>query len=107
MSDWPRRLLLFGGSADMALRGDTWAWDGTEWTEVMATGPRARFVSLMTDTRLGGILLQGGHGVDGNDGGFLADTWHWDGTAWSEVATSRRTATSASAASSAAMPSVS
>ena len=79
------RLLLFGGSVDMELRGDTWAWDGTEWTEVATTGPRARFVSLMTDTRLGGILMQGGHWVDGNDGGFLADTWFWDGTAWAEV----------------------
>lgn len=80
-----RRLLLFGGSVDQALRGDTWAWDGTTWSEVATTGPQARFVSLMTDTRPGGILLQGGHWVDGNDGGFLADTWHWDGASWSDV----------------------
>jgi hypothetical protein len=79
------RLLLFGGSVGMELRGDTWAWDGTEWTEVAAIGPQARFVSLMTDTRLGGILLQGGHWVDGNDGGFLADTWFWNGSVWAEV----------------------
>ena len=42
----------------------------------------------MTEDRSGdgGVLLHGGHWVDGNDGGFLEDTWRWDGEAWMEVA---------------------
>jgi hypothetical protein len=78
------RLLLFGGAVDFEQLPDTWAWDGTSWTQVATSGPPARFVSLMTDVRLGGILLQGGHWVNGNDGGFYADTWSWDGVAWTE-----------------------
>ncbi len=83
--DAGERMLLFGGAAGFDQRADTWAWDGTEWAEVAADGPTPRFVSLMTDTRFGGILLHGGHWVDGNEGGFLADTWAWDGTEWELV----------------------
>ena len=55
--------------------------DRSAWTEVADTGPRPRFVNLMTEDRSGGsdVILQGGHWVEGNDGGFLDDTWRWDG----------------------------
>ena len=82
------RMLLFGGAVAFEQQGDTWAWDGeTEtWERVTQDGPRPRFVSLMTEDRAtGDVLLQGGHWVDGNDGDFLADTWRWDGAAWTEV----------------------
>ncbi len=74
------RMLLFGGAVGFEQRADTWAWDGETWSLVTQTGPRPRFVSLMTEDRAtGDVLLQGGHWVDGNDGDFLADTWRWDG----------------------------
>jgi hypothetical protein len=80
------RMLLFGGAVGSEQLGDTWAWDGATWTQVADSGPRPRFVSLMTEDRdTGDILLQGGHWVDGNEGDFLADTWRWDGDAWVEV----------------------
>jgi hypothetical protein len=83
-----RRMLLFSGGANGEHPPDTWTWSGTGWEQVAETGPRPRFASLMTEDRsgAGGVLLQGGHWVDGNDGGFLDDTWHWDGDAWTEVA---------------------
>ena len=82
------RMLLFGGALAFEQRGDTWAWDGKTWDPVAEVGPRPRFISLMAEDRAtGDVLLQGGHWVDGNEGDFLADTWRWDGAAWTEVAT--------------------
>ena len=81
------RMILFGGADRSGQRADTWAWDGETWSLVAESGPRPRFVSLMTEDRAtGDVLLQGGHWVDGNDGGFLADTWRWDGDAWIQIA---------------------
>ena len=81
------RLLLFGGAVDRVQPDDTWAWDGTSWEAIASSGPpRPRFVSLMTQDRAaGGILLQGGHWVDGDAGDFLADTWRWRDGTWVEV----------------------
>ena len=80
------KLVLFGGSVGSDQQADTWTWDGTTWSLVAETGPRPRFVSLMTEDRAtGGIVLQGGHWVDGDDGDFLADTWRWDDGAWQEA----------------------
>ncbi|HSK53016.1 MAG TPA: kelch repeat-containing protein [Clostridia bacterium] len=80
------RMVLFGGALGPEQRADTWAWDGRSWERVADTGPRPRFVSLLAEDRAtGDILLQGGHWVDGDDGGFLADTWLWDGAAWREA----------------------
>lgn len=80
-------MLLFGGSVGTDQRGDTWTWDGTTWSLVSETGPPPRFVSLMAEDRAtDGIVLHGGHWVDGNDGDFLSDTWVWDDGAWHEAA---------------------
>ena len=80
-------MLLFGGAVGFEQRADTWAWDGETWSLVTQTGPRPRFVSLMTEDRAtGDVLLQGGHWVAGNDGDFLADTWRWDTDTWIEIA---------------------
>ena len=82
------QMLLFGGASDDGLQSATWSWSGTTWMQVADSGPRARFVNLMTDDRTGdgGVLLQGGHWVEGNGGGNLEDTWRWDGEAWTEAA---------------------
>ena len=81
------RMLLFGGAVAFEQRADTWAWDGETWSLVTQTGPRPRFISLMTEDRAtGDVLVQGGHWVAGNDGDFLADTWRWDTDTWIEIA---------------------
>jgi hypothetical protein len=78
-------LLLFGGAVEFDMQADTWTWDGTTWTQVATSGPPPRFTSLMTAQGDGDVILQGGHWVDGNDGGFYDDTWRWDGQTWTEV----------------------
>ena len=79
-------MVLFGGAIGPVQQADTWAWDGAGWERIADAGPRPRFVSLMTEDRSNdGILLHGGHWVDGNDGDFLADTWRWGDGAWDEV----------------------
>jgi hypothetical protein len=70
------RLILFGGSSQSADLDDTWAWDGSSWTQLNVTGPSAR------DTAVGGkvgsnIVLFGGDGE-------LSDTWIWDGSSWTQ-----------------------
>ena len=82
-----RTMVLFGGAVDGEQLSDTWSWNGQGWERIAEAGPSPRFVSLMAEDRsIDGILLQGGHWVDGNDGDFLADTWRWSDGAWVEVA---------------------
>lgn len=89
------RMLLFGGAENGTLHGDTWTWSGTAWEQIAVSGPRPRFVNLMAEYRNpplapgepsgGYVLLQGGHWVEGDDGGNLEDTWQWDGEIWTEL----------------------
>ena len=77
------QVLLFGGSNGSNLN-DTWAWNGTTWTEVATTGPSARDNAQMAyDPATGQVIMYGGY-----SGGALGDTWAWNGTTWTEVATS-------------------
>jgi len=80
-------VVLFGGddgqSQASTLFGDTWAWDGTGWTQLATTnqGPGARTRPAMVHLPDGGVLLHGGT-VDTTAKG---DTWAWDGTTWSKL----------------------
>src|SRR5262245_40547835 len=78
------RVVLFGGeSAAAALIGDTWEWDGQEWTQQEDTGPAARKVRAMAyDSVRNRMVLFGG---DAGSGSGLGDTWEWDGTTWTQV----------------------
>ena len=91
------QVMLFGGLGSAANLNDTWAWDGTAWTQVAdaadagctttCTGsPRARAASMMAyDPASNQLILFGG---DGGGIGFLNDTWNWNGTTWTQVADS-------------------
>jgi hypothetical protein len=80
-----QRTLLFGGLVDTgssgALQpvGDTWEWDGTNWTQVADTGPTARYGAAMTSS--GGTLIL--HG--GKSDLSLGDTWQWTDGSWSKL----------------------
>ena len=85
-------VLLYGGQgADphgtfTQLLGDTWVWNGTEWTElhpVNHPSPRAGH-SLAFDAARGEVVLFGGDETDSLDmqGPYLNDTWVWNGTDW-------------------------
>jgi hypothetical protein len=70
--------VLFGGVDDESnYLGDTWAWDGIDWTERTAEGPSPRVLPAMTFDEVRGVTVL--HG--GNFG--MYETWEWDGTSWS------------------------
>lgn len=79
------RLLLFGGiDAQGTYLSDTWAFDGSEWTELAPTqspAPRA-FATGGHDYERNGVILFGG--VD--DNGVRADTWSFNED-WTPIST--------------------
>ena len=82
-----RRVVLFGGQAfggagEITLLGDTWEWDGTEWTQRDDVGPSRRAGATMAYDPVGARLLLFG----GFDGALRDDTWGWDGSHWKQIA---------------------
>lgn len=78
-----RAVLVAGGRAGEYFV-DTWEWDGRSWTERKVDGPSRRAVAAMA-TLQGKVLLFGGVVyVGGGMYEYLADTWEWDGTTWTE-----------------------
>jgi N-acetylneuraminic acid mutarotase len=83
------QLVLFGGygspSPDALSQslGDTWTWDGAQWTKREVPGPPPRDGAVMAP--LGGELVLFG-GMDRDGYTFYGDTWTWDGAAWTALA---------------------
>jgi len=80
-------LVLFGGLPDIGIptapNGETWVWDGTNWTQrfpVNSPSPRSLH-GLAYDSVSQQVVLFGG--ADGVDNGLANDTWFWNGTNWS------------------------
>ena len=68
-------VVLFGGWGSSGNMGDTWLWNGANWTKPnLTTIPPARHMAAMTSFRIG-VLLFGG------DGGG-SDTWEWSVGKW-------------------------
>ncbi len=82
-------LVLFGGfnygsSGTGAYYSDTWAWNGTAWTQVNVAGPPGRCDSMMAP--LGGkLVLFGGFSANGSSFTNYGDTWTFDGSAWTQL----------------------
>lgn len=77
-------MVLFGGvGAGGVVLGDTWEFDGTNWSARPAIhGPSARRGHAMAyDAALGVVTLVGGY--DGVRS--CADAWNWDGEAWTRI----------------------
>jgi len=78
--------MLYGGrvSSPSVVLGDTWEWDGTDWTRRMPTTspPLRDQPGLSFDTRRGRAVLFGGLVGQFPYFGYLTDTWDWDGTNW-------------------------
>jgi len=74
--------LLFGGSTNYQVYGDTWAWRNG-WGQLSpAVSPPARTNAGMAyDPTTGTVVLFGGQDVNGN---LFNDTWIWDGVTWTE-----------------------
>jgi hypothetical protein len=76
-------VVLFGGTPDgSTVLGDTWTWDGSNWTlQTPAASPSARGGAVMaTDPATGHVVLFGGDSTGGST--LLGDTWTWDGSNW-------------------------
>lgn len=77
------RVVLFGGSDGSALQASVWEWDGSNWerkTPTSSSNPKARQdMAMAYDSARARVVLYGGY--DGTS--YLADTWEWDGAAWS------------------------
>jgi hypothetical protein len=84
------RVILFGGSdvVGTTVRGDTWEYDGTAWTQLQpVTNPPARKSTQMTyDPSRNKVVLFGGTGSSGE---YFHDLWELDVTAsgatWTQV----------------------
>ena len=87
--DAAHQLVLFGGGVDVPL-GDTWVRSGDDptWQRVAAgqQSPAARTLANMCyDAEREVVVMFGGTTEDlaALDGGYLNDTWEWNGVAWS------------------------
>ena len=87
--------VLFGGhdwmfflSAGGGQYGDTWTWDGTDWTqESPANSPagRARHAMAYDGATDNVILFSGTSTQDLTTGGLFSDMWSWDGSNWTQL----------------------
>ena len=53
-----RAVVLFGGSG--GLLGDTWSWNGRDWTRLRVPPAPGRFNTVSASDR-GSVILFGGH----------------------------------------------
>lgn len=72
------KTVLFGGvfftNYNANYLGDTWEWNGSNWSQVAVAGPAARNGHAMAyDSRRGRTVLFGGSG----SGGSFGDTWEF------------------------------
>jgi hypothetical protein len=82
------RLVVFGTSMEGYLQTATWEWDGATFTDVSASAspnerPNARHRPQMVfDHERERVVLVGGTSSAGRK---WADTWEWDGAAWTKA----------------------
>jgi hypothetical protein len=79
------QVVLFGGLSGGAVSGDTWVWNGTDWTQQFpAHSPSARQLAPTAfDMATGQLVLFGGVS-DLSGTVVLGDTWVWNGTDWTQ-----------------------
>jgi hypothetical protein len=80
-------VILYGGliedQAEGREGGDTWAWDGTDWTEVdHGPGAPGAREGLRLVTAENQVLLFGGRVANVQ---YYGDAWTWTGKAWSRL----------------------
>ena len=81
-------VVLFGGFVPSGLdTNEVWEWDGVNWTLRTMTGaaPVARGAHRMVwDDSRGACVVVGGFSTP--QGTTLADVWQWDGSGWTQLA---------------------
>jgi cysteine-rich repeat protein len=78
------RIVLFGGQSQTGLYGDAWTWGGTTWSPLMSQPrPDPRYSATMAyDVARRQLVLFGGERIGYV---YFADTWLWDGIAWTQA----------------------
>jgi hypothetical protein len=83
-----QKVIMFGGwkesQLDQDILGDTWEYDGTDWTLIntpIAPAPRSN-MKLVYAPNLGGVLLFGGIG---RDSVHYNDTWLYNEQGWRQL----------------------
>jgi hypothetical protein len=79
-------VVLYGGVQDFlggAIFGDTWKWDGSNWTEVRldVRPPKRDGMAMAYSPALDQVVMFGGTAYGA---AWYDDTWIWDGSAWTE-----------------------
>lgn len=79
-------VIMYGGAGYQAgYLGDTWTWDGTNWTQQQPTSsPSPRRSPQAYDESTSTVILFGGDDAAGN---HYNETWSWDGTTWTQIST--------------------
>jgi hypothetical protein len=85
-----KQVLLFGGfTQGYVYYGDTWTYDGFDWTQQQPTTlpPPRCDNALVFDPSLKSVVLFGGLAgpCESCDEGRLNDTWLWGGTNWTQA----------------------
>lgn len=80
-------LVLYGGSSTSGWNTDTWTWNGTNWKQMSPpeSPPGWEYSAMTYDATRKAVLLFVGAGLwPANP---VNQTWAWDGTTWTQVAT--------------------
>ena len=87
--DQARGVLLFFNGADRAGgANETWTWDGTRWTQHHSKlSPAVRSGAMMAYDESRRVAVMFGGAPLTPPKAPLSDTWTWDGSSWSQVAT--------------------
>lgn len=80
------RLVVFGGwGCCPEWSGQTWEWDGANWSLRSATGPAPRSGATMVyDAARGECVLFGGYSPGPVVPLYHSDTWVWNGAVWTQ-----------------------
>jgi hypothetical protein len=78
-----QRVILVGGFPEnqpqpSSALGDTWQWDGLEWTQIADTGPRLGDAGACYDPARKCVVVFGGS----YEGQYRADTWEFQDGIW-------------------------
>lgn len=80
------QVVLFGGFYSLNLLNDTWLWNGTNWVKqnipfASRLAPRYNH-AMVYDLQHSQMVMFGGINLTNTKG--FADTWLWDGAAWTQ-----------------------
>ncbi len=75
--------VLFGGFGSTN-NAETWEWNGAAWVQRVVSGPSARRAHAMAYDSARGVTVLFGGVLDSNGTTNSAETWEWNGTAWTQ-----------------------